>query len=172
MIKKTSLVIACMLLLAGNVLLAQNKYVGAEKCKMCHMSKGKQYPIWSTSKHAKAFETLKGAAALAIGKEKGVASPSTDAKCLKCHSTAATVTAAMNGGITDAEGVSCETCHGPGSNYKSMIIMKNRTDAVKNGLIIPDEKLCLKCHNSESPTFKGFDFATYNAKITHMNPKQ
>jgi hypothetical protein len=171
MIKKISLVMACMLLLASNVLLAQNKYVGAEKCKMCHMSKGKQYPTWSTSKHAKAFESLKSEAALAIGKEKGVASPSTDAKCLKCHSTAAAIDAKLNGGITDAEGVSCETCHGPGSTYKSAIIMKSRTESVKNGLIIPDEKLCLKCHNSESPTFKGFDFATYNAKIIHMNPK-
>jgi hypothetical protein len=171
MIKKMSLVMACMLLLVSNVLLAQNKYVGAEKCKMCHMSKGKQYPIWSTSTHAKAFENLKTEAAIAIGKEKGVTSPSTDAKCLKCHATASAIDPKLNGGITNAEGVSCETCHGPGSTYKSAIIMKDRAQAVKNGMIVPDEKLCLTCHNAESPTFKGFDFATYNAKITHMNPK-
>jgi hypothetical protein len=170
MIKKISLVMACMLLLVSNVLLAQNKYVGAEKCKMCHMSKGKQYPQWSTSQHAKAFETLKSEKAIAIGKEKGVDSPSTDAKCLKCHSTAAAIDAKLNGGITNAEGVSCETCHGPGSTYKSAIMMKDRAASMKNGLIIPDEKLCLTCHNSESPTFKGFDFATFNAKITHKNP--
>jgi hypothetical protein len=169
--KKISMVIACMLFLTSNVLLAQFKYIGAEKCKMCHMSKGKQYPIWSTSVHAKAFENLKSEAAIKVGKEKGVESPSTDAKCLKCHATASAIDASLNGGITNAEGVSCESCHGPGSAYKSMIIMKSREESVKNGLIIPDEKLCLKCHNSESPTFKGFDFATYNAKIAHMNPK-
>ena len=169
--KKISCVLACMLIFVSSVLLAQNKYVGASKCKMCHMAKGKQYPIWSESKHAKAFETLKGEAALKIGKEKGIASPSTDAKCLKCHATAAVIDASLNGGITNAEGVSCETCHGPGSAYKAPAIMKNRAEAIKNGMIIPDEKVCLKCHNSESPTFKSFNYATYYAKIAHNNPK-
>lgn len=170
MIKKVSLVMACFLFLVSNVLMAQFKYVGAEKCKMCHMSKGKQYPLWSTSKHAKAFETLKSEKAIQIGKEKGVESPSTDAKCLKCHATASAIDSKLNGGITNEEGVSCETCHGPGSAYKSMTIMKVRADAVKNGMIIPDEKLCLNCHNSDSPTFKGFNFAEYSAKIAHKNP--
>ncbi len=169
--KKLSIVIACMLFLFSNVLLAQNKYIGAKNCKMCHMSKGKQYPTWSESKHAKAVETLKGEAALKIAKEKGITSPSTDAKCLKCHSTASTVPANLNGGITTEEGVSCEACHGPGSAYKAPAVMRNQAESIKNGLIIPDEKLCVKCHNSESPTFKGFDYAKYNAKITHKNPK-
>ena len=168
--KKISIVMACMLFLVSNVLLAQNKYVGAAKCKMCHMSKGKQYPTWSESKHAKAFESLKSEAALKIGKEKGIADPSTDAKCLKCHSTASEIDATLNGGIKNEEGVSCETCHGPGSAYKAPAVMRSRDESIKNGLIVPDEKLCLKCHNSESPTFKGFDYATYNAKITHKNP--
>ncbi|MCX6230115.1 MAG: cytochrome c family protein [Bacteroidetes bacterium] len=167
--KKLSIVMACMLFLLSNVLLAQNKYVGAAKCKMCHMAKGKQYPQWSASKHAKAFEALKGEAALKIGKEKGIASPSTDAKCLKCHSTAAAAGALVDG-ITKEEGVSCETCHGAGSAYKAPAVMRNKADAMKNGLILPNEKLCVKCHNSESPTFKGFDYAASLAKIIHKNP--
>ena len=171
MMKKISCVIACMLFLACNVLIAQNKYIGAAKCKMCHMSKGKQYPLWSESSHAKAFENLKSEAALKIAKEKGIADPSTDVKCLKCHSTASSVDATLIASLTKEEGVSCETCHGPGSNYKSPTIMKSRDESVSKGLIIPDEKLCVKCHNSESPTFKGFDFATYSAKIAHANPK-
>lgn len=170
MMKKVSLIMACMLLFLSNVLMSQNKYVGAEKCKMCHMSKGKQYPQWQASKHAKAFETLKSEKAIQVGKSKGVTSPSTDAKCLKCHATAAAITANLNGGIKNEEGVSCETCHGPGSAYKAAPIMKDRAQALKNGMIIPDEKLCVKCHNAESPTFKGFNYATYNAKIIHKNP--
>jgi len=169
--KKLSIVIACMLFLFSNVLLAQNKYVGAKNCKMCHMSKGKQYPQWAASKHAKAMETLKTPEALKIAKEKGIADPSTDAKCTKCHSTASAIDAKLNGGITKEEGVSCESCHGPGSAYKAPAIMRNHEACVTNGLITPDEKLCLKCHNSESPTFKGFDFAKYMAKISHKNPK-
>ncbi len=169
--KKISIALICMMFLFSSVLLAQNKYVGASKCKMCHMAKGKQYPNWSESKHAKAFETLKSEAAIKIGKEKGIADPSSDAKCLKCHSTAATIDASLNGGITKEEGVSCETCHGPGSNYKAPAVMRSRDESMKNGLIIPDEKLCVKCHNSESPTFKSFDYTTYHAKISHKNPK-
>ena len=162
---------ACMLFLFSNVLLAQNKYVGAKNCKMCHMAKGKQYPSWSESKHAKAFETLKGEAALKIGKAKGIASPSTDPKCLKCHATAAAIPVTLNGGIKNEEGVSCETCHGPGSAYKAPAIMRSKEESKKNGLLTPNEKLCLTCHNSESPSFKGFDFAKYSAKIAHKNPK-
>ncbi|MFZ4741789.1 MAG: cytochrome c family protein [Bacteroidales bacterium] len=169
--KKLSIVIACMLFLFSNVLLAQNKYVGAKNCKGCHMAKGKAYPVWEASKHAKAIETLKSDAAKKIGATKGIADPSTDAKCLKCHSTAASVDAKLISGITKEEGVSCESCHGPGSAYKAGAVMKNHDACVTNGLITPDEKLCLKCHNSESPTFKGFDFAKYMAKITHKNPK-
>ena len=169
--KKISVVLACMLFLMSNVLLAQNKYIGAAKCKMCHMSKGKQYPIWSESKHAKAFETLKGEEAKKIAKEKGIADPTTDAKCLKCHATAGAVEATLNGGIKNEEGVSCESCHGAGEKYKSPIVMRSREEAVKNGMLVPDEKTCIKCHNSESPTFKSFDYAAYSAKIAHKNPK-
>ena len=168
--KKTSIVIACMLFLMSNVLLAQNKYVGAAKCKMCHMGKGKQYPIWSESKHAKAFETLKGDAAKKIASEKGIADPSTDAKCLKCHATAATVDASLNGGIKNEEGVSCESCHGPGSAYKSPVFMKNKEQAMKNGLILPDKNTCIACHNKENPFYKEFNFETYSKKIAHPNP--
>jgi len=33
--------------------------------------------------------------------------------------------------------------------------------------VIPDETTCTGCHNSKSPTFKGFDFATAKEKIKH-----
>ena len=39
------------------------------------------------------------------------------------------------------------------------------------GMVVPNEKTCTTCHNEESPTFKGFDFATYNEKIAHPNPQ-
>ncbi len=169
--KKLSIVMAIMLFLLSTALMAQNKYVGAKNCKMCHMTKGKAYPVWEASKHAKALETLKSDAAKKIGAAKGIADPSTDAKCLKCHSTAAGVDAKLIAGITKEEGVSCETCHGAGSAYKAPAVMRNHDACVTNGLITPDEKMCLKCHNSESPTFKGFDYAKYSAKIAHKNPK-
>ena len=159
-IKKIFLIV-CLGLIPAAALMAQDyMYVGAMKCKICHNSpaKGAQYKIWKESKHAHAMESLKGADAK-------------NPKCLKCHSTAASVSEDLWAGIKVNEGVSCESCHGPGSRYKSMSIMKNRAKALASGMIIPDEKLCKKCHNSESPTFKGFDYKTYLAKIAHPDPR-
>ena len=165
-----SLIAVCMLLLVSNVLFAQNKYVGASACKMCHMSKGKAYPVWSTSGHAKAFEILKGAAALKIGQDNGAPVPSTDKKCLKCHTTAASAGTA-NGGITNADGVSCETCHGPGSAYKVGMSSSSIANAKsKLGLVIPTNAVCIKCHNTEIHKSLTFDFATKMKIISHKNP--
>ncbi|PIP54341.1 MAG: cytochrome C554 [Bacteroidetes bacterium CG23_combo_of_CG06-09_8_20_14_all_32_9] len=163
-----------MFFLLSSALFSQNKYIGAAKCKMCHNAeaKGKQYTKWTESQHSKAFKTLQGEAAKKIAKEKGVANPTTDAKCVKCHSTALAINASLNGGITKEEGVSCESCHGPGSAYKSPTIMKNLAERKKNGLIVPDEALCKTCHNSTSPTFKSFDFKTQSAKVAHPGPKK
>jgi len=72
------------------------------------------------------------------------------------------------------EGVQCETCHGPGSEYKKLSIMKDKEKAAENGLIIHTEKelFCIKCHNTESPTFTGFSYETYWEKIKHPKPKE
>ena len=77
----------------------------------------------------------------------------------------------MNLTITDKEGVSCESCHGPGSLYKSMTVMKNLDQAKAKGLIMPDENVCKKCHNSESPTYKEFKLDEMWKKIAHNHPK-
>lgn len=172
--KKSMILVVCMFFLVSTALFAQNKYVGAAKCKMCHQSadKGNQYAQWSSSKHSKAVDALKTEEAKKIGKAKGIADPSTDAKCLKCHATASAVDASLLDGLTVADGVSCESCHGPGSNYKAPAVMKVLADAKAKGLIIPTEDVCKKCHNAESPTFKSFDFKTYSEKISHKNPKK
>jgi len=166
------LLIIIFALFAGSAMFAQDfEYIGAAKCKMCHnkADKGSQYNLWKESKHAQAFEVLKSAEALAIAKEKGIADPSKDQSCLKCHATAA-IDPDLNISIKMEEGVSCETCHGPGSAYKSMSVMKSREQSIAKGMTIPDEKLCLTCHNSESPTFKSFDYAAASKAIAHPNP--
>jgi hypothetical protein len=145
----------------SSVTLAQNyKYIGATKCKMCHnkADKGEQYNKWAAGPHAKAMESLKG-------------DDATNPKCLKCHSTAAGVDKKLVGSLKVSEGVSCESCHGPGSAYKSATVMKKQELSLAKGLIIPDEKVCKTCHNEESPNYKGFNYAEYAAKIAHDNPK-
>ncbi|MCK4993004.1 MAG: hypothetical protein KAS29_21045 [Bacteroidales bacterium] len=146
---------------ACTVLTAQNfKYIGASKCKMCHNKpdKGEQYNIWAAGPHAKAMESLS-------------AEEAKDPKCLKCHSTVGHIDASLVASIKVEEGVSCESCHGPGSAYKGASIMKSQELSLAKGLILPAEAVCVTCHNEESPDFKGFDYAEYSAKIAHPNPK-
>lgn len=147
-------------LFIGSAAIAQDfKYIGATKCKTCHNKpdKGEQYNKWAAGPHANAMKSLKGDEAK-------------DPKCLSCHSTAAAIDSKLNAGIKVEEGVSCESCHGPGSVYKNAAIMKKRELSMEKGLILPEEKVCKQCHNEKSPTFKGFNYKEYVAKISHDDP--
>lgn len=173
MTSKNLVLALCFVFFAGITLTAQDyEYIGAAKCKMCHNKPavGAQYKIWSEGPHANAMKTLSGEAALAIAKEKGIADPATDPSCIKCHSTVGSTDESLHVGLKITEGVSCETCHGPGSGYKTNSIMKDQAKSIAKGLIIPDEKLCKECHNEESPTYKEFNYEEALKKIAHPTP--
>jgi hypothetical protein len=175
MLTKRILTFAMLVLFASSALMAQSfKYIGASKCKMCHVKPetGEQYNIWLKGPHAKAMKTLAGDEAKKIATAKGIADPTTDQACTKCHATVASVDAKLIATATMDEGVSCESCHGPGSMYKGASIMKNREMAMQKGMILPTEEVCKTCHNSGSPTFKGFNYAEMKAKIAHPNPSK
>ncbi len=157
---------------AGAMQAQDAKYIGAAKCKMCHIKppKGEQYNVWLKSPHANAMITLAGEEAKKIATAKGIADPTTDAACVKCHSTVGHIDKGLVAGITSAEGVSCESCHGPGSLYKTATIMKDQAMAISKGMTLPTEAVCKSCHNSGSPTFKGFNYAEMTAKIAHPDP--
>jgi hypothetical protein len=148
-------------------------FIGASKCAICHKQAktGNQYGVWLGTKHAKALESLATPEAKEIGSKLGIDDPQKSGKCLKCHSTAYWFSETkVVESIPVAEGVSCESCHGPGKDYMKMSVMKNRDAAVAAGLVIPDEKTCRLCHNEEAPTFKGFDFKERWEKIKHPIP--
>ncbi len=172
MITKKAFLLICIVIFLGNVISAQNKYIGADKCKLCHNkpATGDQYSKWLKDPHSQSIKTLSSQAALDYAKKNSIVAPDKEAKCLKCHSTFDRADAKLRGGILATEGVSCETCHGPGSNYKSPAVMKNLAQAKTMGLIIPDKQLCLQCHNKDNPFFKEFDFEAAKAKIAHPNP--
>ncbi len=170
---KRMLFIFGLLLLAGGALSAQEyKYIGASKCKMCHNKpdKGEQYNKWKAAKHSKAFAVLSNEKSLAYAKEHGIADPAKDPNCLKCHSTAAAIDPSLRAGIQETEGVSCESCHGPGSAYKSMSIMKDQKKSMEKGLILPTKEVCIKCHNKDNPFYKPFNYEEAVAKIAHPDP--
>ncbi len=151
-------------------------YVGVKTCGMCHKKEdvGQQLKIWQDSQHSNAYKTLHTEKADKIAKEKGFKTKAVETKdCLKCHAIGYDLDASLLGKKFKVEdGVQCETCHGPGSAYKSKKIMKDRTASLDKGLIIYDnpKELCVKCHNDESPVFKGFDFEKMWAKIKHNIP--
>jgi hypothetical protein len=172
MVTKKVILLICLVLFLGNVISAQSKYIGADKCKLCHNkpATGDQYNKWLKDPHSQAIITLSSQKALDYAKKNGIADATKDPKCLKCHSTYDRIDPKLRGGILATDGVSCETCHGPGSIYKSPSVMKNLAQAKTVGLIVPDKQLCLQCHNKDNPFFKEFNFETYSAKIAHPNP--
>lgn len=110
---------------------ADHTYVGADKCKMCHKL---QHASWLETTHAKATEAAKASTDREFG-----------AACLGCHATNADESLC---------GVQCEACHGPGSDYKKMSIMKDIEAAKANGLRIPTQETCNGCHTGEDHAAK------------------
>lgn len=173
MIKKVLLFCGLFLLMSGFLVAQDLSYIGVAKCKMCHNTEksGFQYKIWSESRHAKALTSLSSPKSLEYAKANGIADPTKDQKCLKCHSTYNAVNKDKIETLTATEGVSCESCHGPGSAYKAMNIMKSHELSTKNGLILPTKEVCIKCHNKENPFYKPFNFDEAKKKIAHPVPK-
>ncbi|MFQ5511014.1 MAG: multiheme c-type cytochrome [Candidatus Krumholzibacteriia bacterium] len=158
---------------------AQRMFVGTAKCKMCHKTpaQGEQYGIWEKGPHAKAYESLASEKAMEVAKKKGIADPQKADECLKCHVTAHGVDEKYLGTkYTATDGVGCESCHGAGNDYKKkktmIAALKGEIEPASVGLVIPDEKTCVKCHNEESPFYQEFDFEKMAAKISHKMPEE
>ena len=154
---------------------ATPKYVGSDKCKMCHKTEkqGKQYPLWEESAHARAYLTLASDESKAIAAKLGIENPQTSDQCLSCHVTAFGVADSLKEeSYSMEEGVGCEACHGPGSDYKKMSVMKDREKAMAAGLWDANEETCTKCHNDSSPTYKEFVYEERQAEIAHPRPPE
>ncbi len=127
----------------------ESTYVGVAKCKLCHF---KQHNIWNKSKHSKAFEVLKP-------KEQE------NSRCLNCHVTGYRDTQQVG---AEMVGVQCEACHGPGSLFIKIHAKGDKEGARKASMIArPDPESCKTCHNEQSSTFKGFDYAKMWEEIKH-----
>ncbi|MBI3872821.1 MAG: cytochrome c3 family protein [candidate division Zixibacteria bacterium] len=75
-------------------------------------------------------------------------------ECAECHITGKTASDSL------LVNVGCESCHGPGSEYRSITKMKDAKLAAAAGLMPITEATCVRCHNARSPQFKApFDFA-------------
>jgi hypothetical protein len=128
---------------------AEHDYVGAERCKSCHLA---EYAAWERSPHAKALAVLST-------KEQA------DPRCLQCHTLVASDTQQA------LAGVQCESCHGAGRHYTPEFVMRDAELAGLLNLVAKvDATACARCHNDAAPSLRPFDFATSRELIKHWKP--
>ena len=115
------------------------EYVGITKCAACHFN---QYKDWKTSVHGQAFEILP------VKYRK-------DAACLKCHTTGIVdgQQAIVGDGSAYQHGVSCESCHGPGSEHANRAlqlvneqITEEALTSLRGKIRRLDMRQCVDCH--------------------------
>ncbi len=118
---------------------ADQTYEGVHECAECHE---KAFESWKKTGHAHAFDVLT---------EKYEKDP----KCLKCHTTGyGTPTGYKDESTPDLKGITCETCHGPGSKHVEICeafgdkeLSEEEEDLAKHSIweVLP-KNVCIKCH--------------------------
>ncbi len=125
-------------------------YMGARACGACHSGKsmGNQFGLWLHSKHSRAWAVLARPESAQITILSGLRQkPQESAICLGCHATAYNAEGwEKDDDFRTEDGVQCEACHGPGSEYMTETVMRNREEARKAGLRMPDDRFCQGCH--------------------------
>jgi len=163
---------------------AEDRYIGAAKCKACHQSEesGDPYGIWSEAPHAHAFHVLASDESKQLAAELGLGDPAKADACLECHVTGhGEPEDAFARGFKQELGVQCETCHG-----RSEAHMKARFKAAAGGeklegyagvavdevVVSPGVDVCVECHNPKSPSYKPFCYYEKRAEIAHLDPRK
>ncbi|MBI1900710.1 MAG: hypothetical protein HYS13_06325 [Planctomycetia bacterium] len=130
---------------------ADQTYTGLKRCSACHFD---QFLKWRATPHAKTFEVL-------------TAKHQSDAECLKCHTTGhGEPTGFKDPASTPGlVGVTCETCHGPGSKHEEIAkpftnkkLTPEQEKEVRGSIwkMLP-KNVCVDCHrlqghhDSETP---------------------
>jgi YVTN family beta-propeller protein len=128
----------------------QPVYVGARVCATCHEGPGMghQFSRWLLSKHALAYADLATPQAREMADLSGVPGEPREAMaCLGCHATAADAEGwEKDPTFRTEDGVQCERCHGPGSEYIAEEVMRDREAAVAAGLTFLSVRECELCH--------------------------
>ena len=125
-------------------------YVGARVCGECHTGKaiGNQFSLWLNSKHSRAWAALARPEAKQIATISGLRQePQEAAICIGCHAPAGLAEDWEKDDTFRLEdGMQCEACHGPGSEYASEEVMRDPQAARKAGLKMPGPDDCTTCH--------------------------
>ncbi|MCU0962736.1 MAG: cytochrome c family protein, partial [Pirellulaceae bacterium] len=161
----------------------QPVYVGARQCAKCHQGAdfGYQQCRMLLQAHSKAYAALaqpEAKEAKQIARMSGIPQEPQEAEmCLGCHSTAAEAEAWEKDDTFHLEdGVQCEKCHGPGSEYMDEQVMVNPAAARAAGLKMPQKSDCLNCHNVKGSHVavlqsKAFDVEAAWEQLQHPTPE-
>ncbi len=146
-------------------------YIGAKVCGSCHAA---AHAKWLTTKHAIAYDTLYNPESWTIARLSGIsAKPWESPICLGCHSTAFdTEKWERDDTFRPIDGLQCEGCHGPGSDYAEADIMRDPKRAMAAGLRKPATEYCIGCHNEKNSHTKvlkvtPFDQKAFWSRIAH-----
>jgi YVTN family beta-propeller protein len=144
------LIMTLVLTVAGEPETKHPVYVGARVCGACHEGPGMghQYSRWLLSKHSRAYAALALPEAKAMAALSGIpGEPLVSPVCLGCHATASeSETWERDPTFVLEDGVQCEKCHGPGSEYMAEEVMRDREAAIAAGLRYPSVRECELCH--------------------------
>lgn len=155
-------------------------FIGAQACGNCHdgPESGAQFSKWRQTAHARAYAALSLPEAREITRLSGITEePHQSKMCLGCHATAAEAEAwEKDPGFHLQDGLQCEACHGPGSEYAQPDIMGDRTKAVAAGLLLPNRDSCHNCHRPKGShdavlKKKPFDLEQALRTIAHPTPE-
>lgn len=149
----------------------KHQYTGVMACSKCHQGErfGFQYSKWRDTPHARAFADLASPRGYELARKAGIqGDPTQSPQCLECHTTGhGRPQADFLAGFDPRDGVQCEACHGPGSDYSPEDVMKDKAAAEAAGLHQTDQALCLKCH--ENAHGKPFNHREAVRAIRHPN---
>jgi mono/diheme cytochrome c family protein len=128
----------------------QPVYVGARACARCHEGKGvgNQYSYWLTTAHSKVWVLLAIFEAKVMACFSGIFDePEKVFVCLGCHATVVDAESwERDVGFRLEDGVQCEKCHGPGSEYMDEQVMRDFEAARRAGLRKFTKRDCAVCH--------------------------
>jgi YVTN family beta-propeller protein len=137
-----------------------------------------QFSKWLASQHARAYAVLSKPEAKKIAELSGIPQePQESPMCLGCHATGAHVEEwEKDETFFFQDGVQCEKCHGPGSEYMDATIMMDRQAAEKAGLMMPTVNDCMGCHQVKGShvavhKLPKLDIEKAMSDIAHPTPK-
>lgn len=135
--------------LEPHVALEKSIYAGSDLCVGCHQA---QHAQWSTTSHARAWQTL-------VQEQRHL-----DLDCYGCHATGV----GQRGGpssparVVGMRDVQCEACHGPAKAHSQ------RPMSVKP-VRVPEVATCERCHDGDKDGGR-FEKETYWPKVLHTSP--